>query len=336
MRVGPGSVFPGPLKKANVVNGMLEASEHYQQQERLNDGEGRRFFGPSTDVVKVRNYSGANRREGEVLECDDTTPILTTIDPTNLWLKGVTPNGERGFGILRKASKHDATDALKAITPLQVSGVCKALVNFSDASHRAAYVESGSYVLKSSYIGPIQVLYKPSGTGEKSCVVRFFDSISISEEVQVWIGSGSPTSGDLNASNADGLHPARVRRWVSGALATHEDCWLRLVDWEDVDGDDTIAVHGRIHHAKYTGKMATSSSVTKPLYLANIEQQEFLSQPVGDIAKGSTGTVRLYNGDKTDSGLTLEACALGMEVFEDKWTTTKRLSGAWFVGCWEL
>lgn len=332
MRVTTSTTRPGPLKNANTVNSILEATEAFQLQKRLGKGGSREQHGPPTDVIKVRNDSGAARRLGEVLECDDNSALLGSIDPQHLWLKGVTPNGSRGFGILRHPTPASAIDQL------QVSGACKALVNFSDASHRAAYVESGGYVLKSAYIGPVQVLYKPSGTGEKECVVRFFDSISVSEQVQVWVGTGSPTSGDLTAANADGLHSARVCRWVSGALATHEDCWLRLVDWEDVDDGDTIAVHGRIHHAKYTGATATSSSVTKPLYLGNIAQQGFVGKgPSGGIPKGNSDSILLYNGDETSSGISKTCKALGAAIpTGTKWVKVERISGAWYVGCWEL
>lgn len=157
------------------------------------------------------------------------------------------------------------------------------------------------------------------------------------EQVQVWIGSGSPVSGDLVEANADGYHEARVRRWSGSALGTDENCWLRLVDWESVDSGATIAVHGRIHHAKYTGISVTSSSVTKPLYLGNIAQQGFVAKgPSGGIAKGASGSCLLYNGDETSSGISKTAKALGYAIpAGTKWVKVERISGAWYVGCWE-
>jgi hypothetical protein len=155
------------------------------------------------------------------------------------------------------------------------------------------------------------------------------------EVVQVWTGSGSPVAGDLQAANGDGFHEGRVTRWVSGAFTANENCWIRMIDWDNTDDGATIAEHGRFHLGKLAGS-AASGGTTKPLYLCQIGEQTFLSKPDADIAKGATGTVSLYNGDETDSGINKVAKALGAAVTSGKWTTTVRFrGGSWYVGCWE-
>ncbi|WP_204442951.1 hypothetical protein, partial [Bifidobacterium ruminantium] len=48
-----------------------------------------------------------------------------------------------------------------------------ALVNITDADHKRAKSIDGNYVLQSTDDGPIEILFAPDGTAEKTCVVRF-------------------------------------------------------------------------------------------------------------------------------------------------------------------
>jgi len=46
-------------------------------------------------------------------------------------------------------------------------------VNVTDADNKRATSVEGEYVLQSGDDGPIEILFAPTGTGEKTCVVRF-------------------------------------------------------------------------------------------------------------------------------------------------------------------
>lgn len=70
------------------------------------------------------------------------------------------------------------------------------------------------------------------------------------------------TAGTAVEENGDGLHPARVLRWVAGSLATLDDCWLKLLS---VAGG--VAVEQRRYLARLSG-IATSGGNTRPLYVA--------------------------------------------------------------------
>jgi hypothetical protein len=159
-RAQPGGSWHVPL--AADWNAIGEATE-WTQQQRLGQGGGSPRTVPLTDVVKLKNSSGANRREGEVLEIFGF--LLTTVAQRQLWFDGATPNATRPFGLLRQATPTNA------LADAQISGACLALVNVTDAGHGYATVASGNVVLQSAVAGPVRILYKPSGTGEKTCGV---------------------------------------------------------------------------------------------------------------------------------------------------------------------
>ena len=52
-----------------------------------------------------------------------------------------------------------------------MSGVCQAWVNVTDADHGFARVADSQFVLESTESGPVQIVWKPTGTGEKDCIV---------------------------------------------------------------------------------------------------------------------------------------------------------------------
>jgi len=118
-----------------------------------------------TDIIKAKNTSGASRKLGEILRVEGKA--IETITAENPWLLGVEPTDTGYFGILKEPA------AISGIASLQVSGCCMALVNITDEDHKRALPVDGEYVLQSGSSGPIELLYAPSGTGEKTCVVRF-------------------------------------------------------------------------------------------------------------------------------------------------------------------
>ena len=118
-----------------------------------------------TDIIKAKNTSGAARRLGEILRIDGKA--IETVTDENKWLLGVEPTDNGYFGILKEPVENNG------LASLQVSGCCMALVNVTDADHKRAASVDGEYVLQSGDDGPIEILFAPDGTGEKTCVVRF-------------------------------------------------------------------------------------------------------------------------------------------------------------------
>lgn len=120
----------------------------------------------STDMIKCRNSSGVDLVAGNVLEIDDHEPT-EDLTRRSMSFIGITPTGPSvPFGILLRAMPDDE------IGDLQCSGVCVALVNVTDEDHRFGQTNA-SAVLQSAESGPCEILWKPTGTGESACLVRF-------------------------------------------------------------------------------------------------------------------------------------------------------------------
>ncbi len=126
-----------------------------------------------TDIIKVKNDSGDPRRKGEILKIEGNA--IEEVTAEHIWLKGITPTSICHFGILKEPADADE------VAPLQVSGVCMALVEVTDLEHKQAMIivpedeeDDAVYVLQSSSGGPIDLLFIPGEeTGELECVVRF-------------------------------------------------------------------------------------------------------------------------------------------------------------------
>jgi len=161
-KASPGSPFKPPA--ARIWNNMVDAGRAHADS-RLNGGSPNPIRPRETDIIKVKNTSGADRRLGEILRISGKA--IETVTDENKWLLGVEPTDDGYFGILKEPA------AISGLASLQVSGCCMALVNVTDASHTRATSADGEYVLQSGDDGPIEILFAPDGTGEKTCVVRF-------------------------------------------------------------------------------------------------------------------------------------------------------------------
>ena len=161
-KVLPGDDFNPP--PAPVWNNMIDAGAAWARSQR--DQSAPNPIRPrETDIIKAKNTSGEARRLGEILRIDGKA--IETVTDENKWLLGVEPTDDGYFGILKEPA------AISGIASLQVSGCCMALVNVTDASHTRATSADTEYVLQSGDDGPIEILFAPDGTGEKTCVVRF-------------------------------------------------------------------------------------------------------------------------------------------------------------------
>lgn len=161
-KASPGSPFKPPA--ARIWNNMVDAGRAWADS-RLNKPAPNPIRPRETDIIKAKNTSGAARRLGEILRIDGKA--IETVTDENKWLLGVEPTDDGYFGIL----KEPAVDG--SLASLQVSGCCMALVNVTDVDHKRATSADGDYVLQSGDDGPIEILFAPDGTGEKTCVVRF-------------------------------------------------------------------------------------------------------------------------------------------------------------------
>lgn len=148
--------------KAVQQNGWDAAAQDYSRRV-LSDPKG---IWAEYWPVKLQNVSGAARRQYEVVSLDGTF-LLDPVTRQNIWLEGdVASTPQRLFGVLLEAAKDDA------IVRAQISGVCPALVNVTNDGHRRATLIASEDRFTSSVGGPVQIIHKPTGTGEKLCVVN--------------------------------------------------------------------------------------------------------------------------------------------------------------------
>jgi hypothetical protein len=161
-KVSPGQPFSAP--KAEIWNSMVDAGNAHRT-DRLSTDTPERTRPRQSDVIKLKNSSGAARSRGEILRINGKA--VTDLSDEHIWLTGSAPTESGYFGILKEPIENGS------VGQVQVSGCCIAQVNIADANHTRANAIAASYVLGSSDDGPIEILYAPSGTGELECVVRF-------------------------------------------------------------------------------------------------------------------------------------------------------------------
>lgn len=169
------SVREGEELSATAWNRLEQVGEwFYRNVERGRPTPIAPFFG-NPCIIQVKNISGQNLRQGEILEFTGDGLSLTIPERTNLLLDGNSPDLESGFGVLVSPLRN-STGAEAGIGDIQVSGSCVALVNVTDTGHNFAAPASGNAVLQSAAVGPVRIVFKPSGTGEKACGVTLLDA----------------------------------------------------------------------------------------------------------------------------------------------------------------
>jgi hypothetical protein len=149
---------------ATIWNSMIDAGRAFSNSQ-LGDGSSQPIRPRPTDIIRIKNTSGAARRRGEILRIDGKA--IDTVTAEHIWLTGVVTTADGYFGILRDPVQDTE------IAPLQVDSACMALVEITDIAHKSANVTAGNYVLQSAESGPIDILFAPDGLGEKECAVRF-------------------------------------------------------------------------------------------------------------------------------------------------------------------
>jgi hypothetical protein len=162
-----GKVSPGsPIRAvpASIWNNMVDAGRAFADRQLSSGGPSPTRARP-TDLLKLKNSSGAMRRKGEILKIGGK--VIDDITDEHIWLDGVEVTDDCRFGILKEPAESDE------VVTAQVSGVCIALVNVTDEEHQFAKPVEDEYVLESDGSGPLEILYAPEGTGELECVVKF-------------------------------------------------------------------------------------------------------------------------------------------------------------------
>ncbi len=225
--MAPPKLTPGqPISfPAAEWNRHVEASDAYHRTRSLEEPGSPISQRRESNVVNTKNSSGADRRKGEILEF--TGSPLTDFSDGLIWLIGDEPQLTNGFGVLLAAAPDGKFEEC------QVSGVCTALVNVTDVDHKFAQVSASTYVLQSAASGPVRILYKDSGTGEKECAV-LLDAPFVEIHRGIVDNSGSPITKGGSGN---------VKRYTDGTSSDSGIVDTVTCDWNAVaDGKKIIYV----------------------------------------------------------------------------------------------
>ncbi|MBX3447942.1 MAG: hypothetical protein KF777_00195 [Planctomycetaceae bacterium] len=225
-----GKVSAGSVIKsvpATIWNNMIDAGQSFANQ-RLSSSTPSPTRARATDLLKLRNSSGESRRKGEILRIDGK--VIEKVTDESIWLDGKEPEPDCRFGILKGPALNEEVETA------QVSGVCMALVNITDADHTFARAVDGEYVLQSWDSGPLEILYKPDGTDELDCVVRFAGAVSARKLFRI---DGTGPEAFYRGSHPSGADATEVL--YDGTDGDEEDLYFDFVRGCYITGDIVAA-----------------------------------------------------------------------------------------------
>jgi hypothetical protein len=115
-------------------------------------------------LMPVKNTTGASRRAGEVVGLG--AMVTTELDLDAFSISGIATARGRRFAVLLEGA------ASNEIVRAQYLGICRGRVDVTNTQHRCARLPSdGTFVLKSCFHGPVDMIWCPDSTGVADCLV---------------------------------------------------------------------------------------------------------------------------------------------------------------------
>jgi hypothetical protein len=159
--------------RAAAWNACLDAAEAHREGQTFTPIPGNKQF-RQADIVLVKNSSGSAVARFGVLGISGVifTPSAALASFQNqVAFTGVAPTTADHKGKFLVCLDPIANGK---VGRAWIAGVCQVQVDIADASHKFCDVKNSDKTqLKSGGSGSGRILYKPSGTGTKWCVVRF-------------------------------------------------------------------------------------------------------------------------------------------------------------------
>lgn len=125
-----------------------------------------------TDVIRVRNNTGADRRAGDVVGVG--AKLLTDYTADGLVFSGETPAATHAvLAVLLESAPHVTTESDRPVYRAQISGVCLAYVSFAATTDQGIALSAGDHVFASqaSTNGLGRVLTAPASASEQLVAV---------------------------------------------------------------------------------------------------------------------------------------------------------------------
>jgi len=203
-----------------------EAGDDFALRRRLGQPVAQLRQPIDTTAIKVKNESGDDRDAGDVVELGAS--LLTTLDRRHIWLSAALRAGYGAIGVLPEALPYNE------IGLCQLAGVCLAPVNVLDADHTHCYAATGNERLQSNFGGPIEIVYKPAGTGVLTCALRLATPLFERKAV----ASSDIAAGASGTANVyiDGSSRGSITvwyDWMDGAVSSIANGTEMIVHWWD-------------------------------------------------------------------------------------------------------
>jgi hypothetical protein len=173
--------------------------------------EGQWWIEFADSPLRVKNTTGSMLSAGAVLEL--TTSVAT---PTRY---AIVLNGIARAGIDPPCAVLLADAANNEIVDATTSGVCVANVDIIDADNTHARVVPGSTQLRGDFGGYCRIVYKPSGTGVKTCVVQVGETRTVRRKARATttITDGGSGSADIYISGVARGNVTVHYNWLTGS-----------------------------------------------------------------------------------------------------------------------
>ena len=213
-KVSPGQSFSAPSHK--TWNNMIDAADKIAK-DRLGTVSPRDKLPISCDIVKVKNSTGADLTNGEIICLDDF--LLDALSRDSLWFDGKTPtSAELPYGVLLEPIPNGL------IGRVQVSGVCVAKIDQIYASHPFAHIKVGEKQLQTDWHGQAEILHRQQIESQWWAVVRLSNYQSTDLKVVI------SETGGITAGSSGG-----VDVWFAGAVTSPLQTLTAYFDWMAAD-----------------------------------------------------------------------------------------------------
>lgn len=181
------------------------------------------------DIFRVKNTTGSTLSAGAVLEL--TTSVAT---PTRY---AIVLNGIARAGVDPPCAVLLADAANNEIVDATTSGVCVANVDIIDADNTHARVVPGDTQLRGDFGGWARIIYKPSGTGVKSCVLHVGETRTVRRKARATttVTDGGTGSADVYIQDSARGNVTVHYNWMTGAgnIANGSDLLIEYFHDED-------------------------------------------------------------------------------------------------------